>query len=68
MAGTRNNRELCKIVEHRLEEPDLRRADGTAFGSPHSMVPNTPDRMLSICAINFEMYSFIRAFSHQTKD
>jgi hypothetical protein len=69
---------IRKILECRLEEPDLGgRAQGKVFlfasFSANSfisstVVPNTPDRMLSICAIRFEMYLFIRAFSRLKKD
>ena len=67
-------------MERRPEEPDLGgRAHGKVFFFASfsansfiscSAVPNTPirDRMLSICAIKFEMYLLIRAISRRTKD
>ena len=32
-----------------------------------SAVPNTPDRMLSICAIKFEMYSYMTEVGFPTE-
>jgi hypothetical protein len=66
---------IRKIVERRLEEPDLGgRAHGNVFLFASfsansfiscSAVPKTPDGMLSICAIKFGL---IQAFSRRTKD